>query len=62
MTGKQCIKAIRDLFEVYVKGTSTLMGSVVWVQAINVDNEIDLYDYESEWHSCAMDSFVMYQE
>jgi len=63
MTGKLVIEAIRKLFEIYVEGNhAVLMGGVSWVQAVNVDTETDLYNYESEWHTCNLDSFIMYQE
>ena len=63
MTGKLIIRAIRNLFKDYIEGNPTvLMGGVSWVQGINVDTETDLFDYDSEWHTCNLDSFIMYQE
>ncbi len=62
-TGKLIIQAIRNLFKDYLEGDSTvLMGGISWVQGINIDTETDLFDYDTEWHTCILDSFVMYQE
>ena len=60
---KAIITAIKALFKSYVYGTDTKMGSVLWVQAVNIDNEIDLpFGIDDERFATILDCIFFFKE